>query len=77
MTLRTLDRGEFFGADSDDGRAVRVRFVWTRLDPDAASWAQAFALDGGAWEENWVMESCRIQDEPAACIASSQSRLGT
>lgn len=71
------DRGEFFGADSDDGRAVRVRFVWTRLGPDAARWEQAFALDGGAWEENWVMELRRAQPAPAARIASSHKRLGT
>jgi hypothetical protein len=71
------ERGEFLGEDSDDGRAVRVRFIWTRLGPDAARWEQAFALEGGAWEDNWVMELRRAQDEPAARIASSQSRLGT
>ncbi len=49
-------RGEFYGDDSDDGRAVQVRFIWTRLGADAARWEQAFALDGGAWETNWVME---------------------
>lgn len=71
------ERGEFFGADSDDGRAVRVRFVWTRLGPDAARWEQAFALDGGGWEENWVMELQRAQEAPAERIASSHKRLGT
>jgi quinol monooxygenase YgiN len=53
------DRGEFYGVDDDDGRAVRVRFVWERLGPDAARWTQAFALPGGAWETNWVMEMRR------------------
>ena len=71
------ERGEFFGDDSDNGRAVRVRFVWTRLGRDAARWEQAFALEGGAWEDNWVMELRRVQEEPAARIASSHSRLGT
>lgn len=70
-------RGEFFGDDRDEGRAVRVRFVWTRLGPDAARWEQAFALEGGAWEDNWVMEFRRAQEAPAERIASSQSRLGT
>ncbi len=70
-------RGEFFGDDCDGGRAVRVRFIWTRLGPCAARWEQAFALAGGAWEDNWVMELRRIQEEPVARSASSQSRLGT
>jgi len=71
------ERGEFHGEDSDDGRAVRVRFIWTRLGPDAARWEQAFALDGGAWEENWVMELQRAQEDAAVRSASSHNRLGT
>lgn len=53
------DRGEFYGEDDDEGRPVRVRFVWTRLGPDAARWEQAFSYDGGPWETNWVMEFTR------------------
>ncbi|MES2991810.1 MAG: NIPSNAP family protein [Pseudomonadota bacterium] len=53
------DRGEFFGDDIDDGRPVRVRFVWERLGPNAARWTQAFALAGQPWETNWVMEMHR------------------
>jgi hypothetical protein len=53
------DRGEFFGDDTDDGQAVRVRFVWQRLGGDAARWTQAFALPGQAWETNWIMEMRR------------------
>jgi hypothetical protein len=49
-------RGLFFGEDSDDGRAVQVRFEWNVLGTDAARWEQAFSLDGQAWETNWVME---------------------
>jgi hypothetical protein len=62
------DRGEFFGDDEDDGRPVRVRFVWERLGADRARWTQDFALiaqDGGAdgpWETNWVMELSRLRD---------------
>ena len=55
------DRGEFEGEDEDDGRPVRVRFVWQRLGPDAARWEQAFSIDGGAhWETNWVMDFSRL-----------------
>jgi hypothetical protein len=49
------DRGEFYGTDTDAGRPVLVRFIWTRLGPDAARWEQAFAYAGGDWETNWVM----------------------
>jgi hypothetical protein len=60
------DRGEFFGDDLDDGRPVRVRFLWERLGADAARWSQDFALidpaggPDGAWECNWVMEFRRL-----------------
>lgn len=60
------DRGEFHGDDHDDGRAVKVRFVWERLGAGRARWSQAFALDGVAnaeraeWETNWVMEFVRL-----------------
>ena len=56
------DRGEFYGDDTDDGRPVKVRFVWTKLGRDAARWEQAFSLDGVAWETNWVMEFSRAAD---------------
>ena len=62
------DRGEFFGDDEDDGRPVRVRFLWERLGADRARWTQDFALIGqdgepdGPWETNWVMEMSRLKD---------------
>lgn len=48
------EHGVFTGQDVDEGRAVQVRFDWTR-GPDVARWEQAFSLDGQAWETNWVM----------------------
>ena len=59
------DRGEFYGEDTDDGRPVKVRFIWTRLGPDRARWEQAFSPDGCAWETNWIMEFTRT-DAPRA-----------
>ncbi|HXU74130.1 MAG TPA: NIPSNAP family protein [Polyangia bacterium] len=57
------DRGEFHGVDADDGRAVAVRFVWTRDGAAAARWEQSFSYDGGAtWESNWIMELSRVHD---------------
>ena len=54
------DRGEFYGEDEDDGRAVKVAFVWTKLGPDRARWEQSFSTDGGrTWEKNWIMEMTR------------------
>jgi hypothetical protein len=57
-------RGEFYGIDDDAGRPVQVRFLWSRLGPDAARWEQAFSYDGGPWETNWVMEMARAGTEP-------------
>jgi hypothetical protein len=57
----TGDRGEFYGEDTDDGRPIKVRFVWTRLGPDRAHWEQAFSYDGSAWETNWVNEFERVR----------------
>ncbi|NEX91999.1 hypothetical protein [Caulobacter sp. 17J65-9] len=53
-------RGEFLGDDEDDGRPVKVRFVWSDVTPVSARWEQAFSIDGGrTWEVNWVMEFSR------------------
>src|SRR5262245_42759697 len=52
--------GEFHGVDTDDGRPVKVRYVWTRIDPDHAHWEQAFSYDNGAaWEVNWTADFTR------------------
>jgi hypothetical protein len=52
--------GTFDGEDSHDGRAIRVRFLWSRITPASARWEQAFApIDGGDWETNWIMDFTR------------------
>ena len=56
----TGDRGEFYGEDYDLGRRVKVRFIWTKIDPDTARWEQAFSHDGVAWETNWTMDFTRV-----------------
>jgi hypothetical protein len=49
--------GTFEGEDLDDGRSVRVRFLWARNNPLSARWEQAFSYDGGSnWETNWTMD---------------------
>jgi hypothetical protein len=54
-------RGEFYGDDTDDGKPVMVRYLWTVLGPGAADWEQAFSLDGKAWETNWICEHRRVK----------------
>lgn len=52
--------GTFFGEDTFDGRAIRIRFLWSQITPASARWEQAFSGDGGHnWEVNWIMEFAR------------------
>ncbi|HJU90812.1 MAG TPA: hypothetical protein VJ672_15590 [Gemmatimonadaceae bacterium] len=54
-------RGEFFGQDTFEGRAVLLRFIWTSVSQTACRWEQAFSEDGGrSWETNWIMEFSRL-----------------
>jgi hypothetical protein len=53
------NHGEFYGEDSDEGRPVKVRFTWDKLDHDHARWQQAFSFDGRTWETNWIAEFVR------------------
>jgi hypothetical protein len=47
-------RGEFFGQDSLEGRAIFVRFVFSDIAPRSFRFEQAFSADGGqSWEVNW------------------------
>lgn len=53
--------GEFFCDDTQEGQRVRVRYTWTRVSRDQATWAQAFSPDGGkSWETNWKAEFTRV-----------------
>jgi len=53
-------RGEFFGEDSINGRAIYVRFVFANITPTSFRFEQAFSADGGrSWEVNWKAEFTR------------------
>jgi hypothetical protein len=53
--------GRFEGDDAHNGIPVRVRFIWSDIGPDRASWEQAFSADGGrTWETNWRMGMTRL-----------------
>jgi hypothetical protein len=53
--------GTFLGDDEFEGRAIRVRFLWSRITGTSARWEQAFSLDAGnSWETNWIMDFTRV-----------------
>lgn len=55
-------RGEFYGQEDLDGRAVLVRFVISDVSTDTARFEQAYSADGGrTWETNWVAVDTRIR----------------
>jgi hypothetical protein len=49
-------RGDFYGDDTEDGRPIRVHFIWSEITSESARWEQSFSLDGEGWETNWIME---------------------
>ncbi|WP_293904049.1 DUF1579 domain-containing protein [Phenylobacterium sp.] len=52
--------GRFHGEDVDDGRPVKVVYVWEAIAAASARWSQAFSYDGGeTWETNWTMDFAR------------------
>jgi hypothetical protein len=52
---------EFFADDVQEGKKVVVRYTWTKIGENQASWAQAFSPDGGkSWETNWKAEFTRV-----------------
>lgn len=54
-------RGEFFGQDSLDGRAIFVRFVISKVTNESWRFEQAYSEDGGrTWEVNWVATDTRV-----------------
>ena len=60
------DRGEFYAKDQDNGRPIKVRYSWRKLDPDHARWEQAFSYDNRTWETNWTADFTRA-DTAAVC----------
>lgn len=66
------DRGEFYGDDEDDGRPVKVRYLWVKHGPDHAHWEQAFSFDGKTWEVNWMNDLTRA--DPAKVCTGVQPK---
>ncbi len=54
-------RGEFYGQESLNGRAILVRFVISDITPTSAHFEQAFSDDGGkTWQVNWIATDTRV-----------------
>ena len=52
--------GTFYGDDTWEGKPVRVRFIWSKIDLTHCHWEQAYSSDGGkSWETNWLMDFTR------------------
>jgi hypothetical protein len=56
-------QGEFFAQDTLNGRAILVRFVWSKTATATPHFEQAFSDDWGkTWEANWVTDQTRVRD---------------
>ena len=56
-------RGEFYGQETFNGRAIFVRFVISDITPSSCRFEQAFSDDGGkTWEVNWIATDTRVKD---------------
>ena len=59
----TNGRGEFYGLELLDGRAILVRFIISDITTNSARFEQAFSDDGGkTWEVNWIAIDTRVTD---------------
>src|SRR5882672_476971 len=66
--------GHFEGDDQFEGKPIRVRFLWSRVDTPAPRWEQAFSTDGGTtWETNWIMDMTRADAVTRAPTSSAHT----
>lgn len=66
-------RGEFYAADQDNGRPIKVRYTWIELDHEHARWEQAFSYDNRTWETNWTADFVRA-DPVTTCVGNRPKR---
>lgn len=66
-------RGEFYGQETLNGRAIFVRFVISDITPDSCRFEQAFSDDGGkTWEVNWIAVDTRVKDSAGQSLQSGR-----
>jgi hypothetical protein len=57
-------RGEFYGQDTLNGKAIYIRFIWSATATNTPHFEQSFSDDGGkTWEVNWITDQTRINNE--------------
>ena len=66
-------RGEFYAEDHENGRPIKVRYQWNKIDHDHARWEQAFSYDDATWETNWTADFTRA-DHATLCEAGHPKR---
>ena len=54
--------GTFYANDdTEDGKPVRTRLLWSGITPTSGHWEQAESPDGGkTWETDWIMDLKRV-----------------
>ena len=67
------NHGEFYGEDQDNGRPIKVRYMWNKVDRDHARWEQAFSYDDRGWETNWTADFTRA-NPATACVSGRPKR---
>lgn len=56
--------GEFYDQEPINGRAILVRYVWSKITRNSAHFEQSFSDDGGkTWEVNWMTDQTRVADD--------------
>jgi hypothetical protein len=61
--------GTFYGDYRQDGKPMRVRFLWSQITPTSARWEQAASADGGkTWATNWIMAFERDTRQPQQAV---------
>jgi len=54
--------GTFYADDTENGKPIRIRFIWSQITPTSCHWEQAYSPDGGkTWETNWIQDLKRVQ----------------
>jgi hypothetical protein len=49
--------GTFYADDTENGKAIRIRFIWSKITATSCHWEQAYSPDGGkAWETKWLQD---------------------
>jgi hypothetical protein len=67
-------RGEFYSADTLDGRAIFSRFIFSDIKTTSFQLEQAFSGDGGkTWETNWIATFNRVSTPPTQPSRSSSA----